>query len=245
MKVAVISDLHGNLVALEAALADFDAQDIEHIVCLGDVAALGPQPCEVIAQLKALDCSLVMGNTDAWLLDPQPYEMRDEDSHRVLDVELWSAHQLTSADLDFVRTFQPTVKVPLGDEANLLCFHGSPRSSADVIRSTTPDDDLAPMLSGSQATVMAGGHTHTQMLRRFRDVTLINPGSVGLPFDHDSATGAVRNPAWAEYAIVCWQDGHLGVELRRVPFDLETLTRTVFDSDMPHAEWWIKDWSRG
>jgi predicted phosphodiesterase len=245
MEVAVISDLHGNLVALEAALADLDAQSIEHIACLGDVAVLGPQPREVIARLKALDCSLVMGNTDAWLLDPQPYEMRDEDSHRVLDVELWSARQLASADLDFVRTFQPTVKVPLGDGADLLCFHGSPRSNADVIRSTTPDDDLAPMLSGFQATVMAGGHTHTQMLRRFRDVTLINPGSVGLPFDHDSVTGAVRNPAWAEYAVVRWQDGHLGVELRRVPFDLKALTRAVFDSGMPHAEWWIKDWCRG
>jgi putative phosphoesterase len=243
-RIAIISDIHGNLPALEAVLADLDAEGIEQIVCLGDVALFGPQPHEVIARLKDLDCPVVMGNTDAWALDPRPHEMRDENTQRVFDVEFWGTRQLSPADLDHVSTFQPIVEISLGEDTNLLCFHGSPRSNTDVIVSTTREDDLERMLSGFHATVMAGGHTHTQMLRRFGEVMLINPGSAGLPYDRVQLTGHVRHPPWAEYTVVGRQDGRLQVESRRTPFDVPALIQAALESGMPHWEWWIKDWSR-
>ncbi|HEX5442031.1 MAG TPA: metallophosphoesterase family protein, partial [Ktedonobacterales bacterium] len=73
-KIAIIADIHGNLPALEAVLAAVAAEGVERIVCLGDVATLGPQPREVIARLRTLGCPVVMGNTDAILLAPQPDE---------------------------------------------------------------------------------------------------------------------------------------------------------------------------
>lgn len=246
MRIAIISDIHGNLPALEAVLADLGQADVDQVICLGDVAVFGPQPQEVIARLRELNCAAVMGNTDAWALEPRPHGMRDENTRRVYEIELWGARQLTSAGLDYLRTFQPTVEMSLGGGGErLLAYHGSPRSSVEVIVATTPDEELAGMLSGSRATVMAGGHTHQQMLRRYNEAALINPGSVGLPYERVTATGQVRHPPRAEYALAGWEDGVLSVDFRRVPFDVDLLIQTALESGMPHAGWWIQGWSRG
>lgn len=245
MRAAIISDIHGNLLALDAVLADLDAEGLDQIVCLGDVAAFGPQPGEVLARLRTVGCPVVMGNTDEWLLDPHPHELRDEDSQRVTEVELWSAQQLSPADLEQVRTFRPTLELSLGGDTSLLCFHASPQSKTDVILSTTPDAELERMLGSSRATIMAGGHSHTQMLRRFGNLTLLNPGSVGLPYERDLVTGKVRHPARAEYAIVSWENQSFTIQFHRVPFAARALVEVALGSGMPHAEWWVRDWSTG
>ena len=243
MQIALISDIHGNLPALKAVLAELKAEGINQVVCLGDVALFGPQPAQVLGLLRELECPVVMGNTDAWALAPRPIEVRDEDSHRFYEVELWGARQLSPSDLDYVRCFQPTVELPLGRGTKLLCYHGSPRSNADVLLSTTSDDELQPMLSGFQATVMAGGHTHAQMLRRFGKAMLINPGSAGLPIEPALSTGRVRHPPWAEYAVVAYQAGGLRIEFRRTPFDSAALVQDALACGMPHADWWVRDWT--
>jgi predicted phosphodiesterase len=242
MQIALISDIHGNLPALVAVLAELDAGGIHQIVCLGDVALFGPQPREVLSVLRELACPMVMGNTDAWALDPQPFEARDEDSPRFYKIELWGAGQLSADDLEYMSSFQPCVEITLGAGDNLFCFHGSPRSNTDAILSTTADDELAPMLSGWQATLMASGHTHTQMLRRFGETTLLNPGSAGLPVIPDPLTGKARSPAWAEYAVVSWQAGDLQIEFRRTAYDTSELIRAALSSGMPHAGWWARSW---
>jgi len=104
------------------------------------------------------------------------------------------------------------------------------------------EEELERMLSGCQATVVAGGHTHTQMLRRFREMTVINPGSVGLTIERSSLTGEVRNPPWAEYAVVGLEKGELWIEFRRVPYDVGELIQAARESGMLHTEWWINHW---
>jgi diadenosine tetraphosphatase ApaH/serine/threonine PP2A family protein phosphatase len=109
-----------------------------------------------------------------------------------------------------------------------------------VILAITPYDQLEPMVSGHNELILAGGHTHTQMLRRYRAQVVVNPGSVGLPVERLPASD--RRPPWAEYAVINWQDGLLGVELRRVPLDVNDVIQAALQSDMPHAEWWAADW---
>jgi predicted phosphodiesterase len=240
MRVAVLADIHGNLTALDAVLDDLAGADADAVVCLGDVAAIGPQPHEVIARMRDLGCPVVMGNTDASSLRPVRLSPLDEESRRYVEIENWGAGQLTAEDRDFIRGFPPTLTVPLGDGATLLCFHGSPRGNTDSIVATTPDATLARMLTGFSATVMAGGHTHGPFVRPYRRALFVNPGSVGLPYE---AVGErVRHPPWAEYGIVEWRAGRLGVELRRVPFDADLVVQAVLRSGMPHAEWLANRW---
>jgi predicted phosphodiesterase len=240
VRTAILSDIHGNLTALEAVLADLHTEGITRAVCLGDVAATGPQPRQVIKRLRALNCPVVMGNTDEWLLDPQPDENADEFVRTYETVDAWCAGQLQPADLDFLRSFRPTIEVGLGGGANLIGYHGSPRSNTEQILSLMPDDELTMALAGRRANVMAGGHTHIQMIRRFEDALDINPGSIGLPFE--KVGEQVRNPPWAEYAVVDAEPGYLHVELRRVLYDVRTAIEAAKTSGMPHADWWTKDW---
>jgi predicted phosphodiesterase len=248
MRIALISDLHGNLPALEAALGDIGTRQVDRIVCLGDVAATGPQPHEAVERLCGLGCPVVMGNTDAWLLDPKVAEAANEHAERIQQIDRWCAGQLTPADREFIHTFAPTVEAPLAGGRTLLGYHGSPRSFNDVIKPETPDEMIAPWLAGiladGRALVLAGGHTHLQMLRRYRGVLLLNPGSVGRPRDPISPSEDVRNPAWAEYAIVeSGPQGTLAFELRRVPYDLTTLQAAVERGGMPHAAWFLGAWT--
>src|SRR5690349_8585456 len=104
MRLALISDIHGNLVALDAVLADLIARNIEHTLCLGDVAAGGSQVSEVIARLQELSCPIVMGNTDAWLLSPRLTERKNLFAQKVQDNEFWSSQQLTEDDKAFLNT---------------------------------------------------------------------------------------------------------------------------------------------
>lgn len=246
MKIALISDIHGNAVALDAALQSILRDAVDLIVCLGDVAATGPQPREVIGRLREFGCPVVMGNTDALLLDPPPAAPRSGEQARVVwEIDLWAARQLTAEDRDFLASFRPTVEVPLDGASALLCFHGSPRSNTEVILPTTPDEALEPMLAGSGHALLAGGHTHQAMVRRYKASILVNPGSVGFPYDRVPPRQGTRKPAWAEYAVITWTHDRKDVELRRVRYSLDALLQAVRTSGMPYAEQFAAGWVQG
>src|SRR5579864_5604644 len=98
IKLALISDIHGNLFAFDAVLEDIRRRKLEHILCLGDVVACGPQPHEALARLQEIGCPTVMGNTDAWVLEPHLGEHPDQYGQYLQDVEYWSSQQLTDQD---------------------------------------------------------------------------------------------------------------------------------------------------
>ena len=243
MRLGLISDVHGNLLALEAVLAELAREEIDRIVCLGDVVA-GPRANDALARIRDLGCPVIMGNWDAWSVDgmPEPTAPVEE---KLYDLGAYWAERLTDDDREFIRSFVAPLEVELEPEPvpTLLCFHGSPRSFDHWIVATTPDDEVATMLGGFQAPVLAGGHTHLQMLRRYSDALFVNPGSVGLPFDLWSPQD-VRIAARAEYAIVTSSNGRFAVDLRRTSYDVDSHVRRGLESGMPHAEWWAASWQR-
>lgn len=240
MKLAIFSDIHGNLMSLAAVLADIEHEQIEQMVCLGDVAATGPQPNEVLMRLAELGIPVVQGNTDEWLLQPKPFENESDFHQKIYEMDMWAVGQLTAGNRAFLQTFQPTIEIPLDEASTLLCFHGTPRSNREILRATTPDEEVAPMVAGYAATILAGGHTHQPMMRRYEDKLLLNPGSVGLPYVQVGEVA--HNPPWAEYAILHSEDGRLGVELRRVMVDVAAVQAAILASDMPHKEWLAGEW---
>ena len=241
MRIVLLSDIHGNLFALEAVLTALAQTSIDQLVCLGDVALFGPQPREVLARMEALACPVVMGNTDAWALDPQPLSVRDEQSVFIHAIESWGAAQLGETERSYILTFQPTVELTLSDDLTLLGYHGSPHSYHDLLVATTPDTEVASLIGDQQALVLAGGHTHAQYVRRYRNKWLLNPGSVGLPYEI-LPDGAERNSPWAEYALVEGTTSGVTIALCRVFYDVAPLLAVAKASGMPYAEWWCKDW---
>jgi putative phosphoesterase len=235
MRLGLISDIHGNLPALDAVLEEISKESVDEILCLGDVA-VGPQPAESLERVRELGCPVVLGNWDAYFVRGFPAQ-QNEIGRQLVEMGEWWAGHLSAEHREFIDTFVDELKRP-----GIVAFHGSPRSYEDFIYATTPDEELVQMLDGTRAPMLAGGHTHFAMVRHFDGALLVNPGSVGLPFAKQEAV--MRISPWAEYAIVDSTNGHLSVDLRRTAFDVESLLALIRSSGMPHADWWAGLWFR-
>jgi predicted phosphodiesterase len=238
MRIALVSDLHGNEVALRAVLDDAARVGVDRIVCLGDVATLGPRPREVLAMLRELGCACILGNHDEFLLDAALIHSYTE-APVIVDAVDWCRRQLSDDELAFVRTFLPNLEIaldPRDSDTTLFVFHGSPGSHMEDLLATTSPDELDRLLDGRRATVMAGGHTHVQMLRQHRGILLVNPGSVGLPFKEFVEGKTPTLMRHAEYATVEAASGAVSVTLRRVPVDAQALRASVAACDYPLRE---------
>lgn len=242
MRIALLSDIHGNLPALHAVHAALLDAAPDEVVCLGDVAVFGPEPHETVRWLHRQHAwRFVLGNTDAWALNPQPHPWRNAETPLYNEVELWSASQLDAADREFLRSFSPVVRLSMGGSRTLCCYHGSPRSYDDAITAATAPDTLDSWLASEQAGCFAGGHTHTPLLRRHRDALILNPGSVGLPYVEQPG-GGWRNPSWAEFALLDCTEKGLAISFMRADYEVSPLLEKAQKSGMPHADWWSRNW---
>jgi putative phosphoesterase len=236
MRVALISDLHGNEVALRAVFHDAADQGVDQLVCLGDVATLGPRPKETLALLERAGCRCILGNHDAFMLDRELIHSYSELPVIIGAVD-WCREQLDEAELAFIAGFERSIRLTTDDGVELLLFHGTPRSHMEDLLATTPADALDAQLDGERADLMAGGHTHIQMLRQHRGTLIVNPGSVGMPFLEYVSGKEPRLMAHAEYAVIETKRGAVSVDLRRVALDKAELAAAARSASNPFCDW--------
>ena len=239
MRFAFISDIHGNFQSLELVLADIQQRQVDQIICLGDVASLGPQPQEVITCLRELQIPTIMGNHDNYLLNP---DLTKTHLPWLRAMELWCLEQLSTEDVEFLRTFQLKLNLELDTNTTLLAYHGSPRSNEEFLYPDTPSETLDEIFGGQTAQVLVGGHTHVQMVSQHKSMTLLNPGSVGTPFEFPISGENRRTLRRTEYAIVDMTDGKLTIDLHRLPINFELLEETVRASGLPDPDFWLSTW---
>ena len=238
MRLGLLSDQHGNDVAFRAALEDVERLRIEEIVCLGDVVQGGTEPAQTLDRLAVLGCETVLGNADAFLLEI-PADSPEPVTERQLEVREWTVSQLSSSQLEQIRSFTSVVRREL-DGVSLLLFHGSPRSYDDVLLPELGGESLDPFL-GQEAALLAGGHTHLQWTRRIGDALYVNPGSIGISYDRHADPPVLR--PLAEWALVTVADGTVAVEFRQVSYAVEDVRAAAERSGRPHAEEWAAQWS--
>jgi predicted phosphodiesterase len=205
-------------------------------VCLGDALQGGPQPCETAERLAELGCPVVLGNADAFVLTLDPGA--EPGGPELFDVARWSREQLGERGLDLIRGYAPTVELDLGEGHKLLACHGSPSSFDEILLPSTPEEQLRAAVADADADVVAGGHVHMQWTRPIAHRTFLNPGSVGLAYDHEQDDD-VRFEPIAEYGVV---SDALEIEFRRVPFDAQAVVRAVEAAGRPHAEQYARGW---
>jgi predicted phosphodiesterase len=242
MRIAFVSDIHGNFTALDAILADIKRQNIDQLICLGDTVSLGPQPAEVLEALRSWKAVTIMGNHDQAIMEPEKSAKFEITEHLIPDL-IWGREHLSEEDMQFLASFEPTHRVHFPNGVELLAYHGSPKSTTDLILSTTPQETLDGYLEGQTASVFIGGHSHIQMHRRYGEILLLNSGSVGNAFKFAFTTG---NPPsllpWAEYCIVEQERDFLRSDMRRVYFDIDKLLEHVKFSGLPGADWWFRQY---
>ncbi len=189
MRVAALYDIHGNLPALEAVLAEVEAENPDLIVVGGDVA-FGPMPSDTTDRLRALGASarFIMGNTDRALIEAFDQGSTPADTGDPLDCgACWAAQRLSQSQRDFMAGFAPRLELDFEGYGSVLFCHGSPRSDEDSITARTGDDRLRPMLAGVEQSTVVCGHTHHQFDRHVLGKRLVNAGSVGMPYQGEAA----------------------------------------------------------
>lgn len=201
MPVAVISDVHGNLPALRAVLADIERLRPDLVVSCGDLVS-GPLPRQTLDVLRSLPFEFlsVRGNADRGAVEAFD-GTADEDTH---EDDRWTGTQLTRPDRDYLQGLPATISVEIGGLGRVSFCHGSPRRDDEIVLDTMSDEQLAEILRGVDADVVVCGNTHMQFDRRVGEQRLVNVGSVGWAFGEPGAYWGVLGP---------------DVELRRTDLD--------------------------
>jgi predicted phosphodiesterase len=209
VRVAALYDIHGNVPALDAVLADVERAGVDLVVWGGDVA-LGPLPAETLARLRAVGGRFVSGNCDREMVD-------DFDGDRAGGWASTWAQAIDRGDRDFLASFEPTVSLEIDGLGPTLFCHGSPRSDEERITRITPDERLAPMLAGVAEQLVVCGHTHQQFDKRAGDHRVVNAGSVGMPYEGEAAA----------FWLLLGPD----VELRRTGYDVAAVVANLSPED--------------
>ncbi len=219
MRIAVLCDIHGNLPALQAALAEVERAGVDLLVFGGDVAA-GPMPVETIEVLAGYGgrARFVRGNADRFMV-----EIFDGEHEAGEAMDVWSANLLSRAHRDFLSSFEPAVEVNVDGLGLVLCCHASPASDEEpIITPATPDGVIAKTLAAVEASLVVAGHTHMQFDRRVAGRRMVNAGSIGMPYaDEPGAYWALLGPE---------------VDLRRTAYDFEAAAEAVRGTDFPERE---------
>jgi putative phosphoesterase len=170
VRVAALYDIHGNLPALDAVLAEVDAD----VIVVGGDTVLGPRPVETLERLRSLagDVRFIRGNADR--------EIYDEPGLAPPELLEYVRSRLSVEQVDFLRTLPLTVSI-----GRVLFCHATPRNDEEIFTKISPDERWAEALAGVDADVVVCGHTHVQFDRRIGDVRLVNAGSVGMPYEHE------------------------------------------------------------
>lgn len=230
MRVALISDLHANLHALDAVLADIDGANVDQTHCLGDIADLGPDPEAVVDRLRQRGIPCIIGNHDAFPEQPIAPEV----------LHVWSREQLPAGHLDWLRSLPFERTIDLGGGRTLKLFHGSPGSFDEGFTSeATPEQIEAWMDAAGRPDVVAVGHTHVQSIREQDGRYYINVGSAGMPFvrPFDGTGNPVMLP-WAEYAIVDATSEAIHIEFRMVEYPFAAMLARAREVGLPDYDTW-------
>jgi putative phosphoesterase len=225
VRVAIFSDVHSNLPALEAVLADIEAAGVDERYALGDLVGYAPWPNEVLVRLQQEAFPIVMGNYD----DGTGFERDDCGCAYTNPVEkalgdesfAWTKGNVTEGNKAWLRSLRPEIRFE-ADGKRYLLVHGSPRRINEYLYEDKPDETFERIAAGADADVIVCGHTHRPYDKTVGGARFVNVGSAGKPKDGDPRA--------------CWallDTAADTVEFRRVPYDVEEAARAVEASDLP------------
>ncbi len=221
MKIAVLSDIHGNYQALEAVVKDIKAQNCEKVLCLGDIAMAGPEPSLVIDFVqKQTNWTVIQGNTDKMITEYSDslYETLKSVFPVMAEALKDDVSIIEKDKIEYLRNL-PIQKSLVIEGVKVLLVHGSPRRNNEDILPDMPLEKVEEMVQGVQADLIFCGHTHIPCgYQTNNKKTIVNTGSVGRPMSGDPR---------ACYVIANFKDGGFTIEHRLVDYDKELAAKII------------------
>jgi putative phosphoesterase len=223
MRIAVLSDIHGNLLALDACLADLESQgSADAIVVAGDLCLGGPKPKKVLQRLEEIGAACVRGNTDRYLSEDSSGEKRSQlESAQIA----WTRREIGERWAAWLKDLPFALRI--GEDNNqLLIVHANPLTDDEHLWPDADETLLRRVIGKEKATTIAFGHLHLPYVRVWHGKLLANVASAGLPKDGDPR---------AAYAILTERDGGWQVKHRRVAFDVKKVATQLADCGIPDS----------
>ncbi|MDQ2717065.1 MAG: metallophosphatase family protein [Chloroflexota bacterium] len=229
MRVAVISDIHGNQVALEAVLDDLAQQSaIDQRVIAGDLCLNGPCPRQVLEMVQRLDCPVIKGNVDEEVVTKAP-----EKGEKKRNTVAWTREQIGQVGIDYLHALPTSQRISNAGGSDLLIVHANPLNMEEAIFPNASDNTLEHFMGGLEPAIgaVAFGHLHIAYARRWRHLLLVDVASCGIPRDEDLR---------AAYGILTWRENGWEAEIRRVEYDVTSVVKQLKTSGIPNAEKRVK-----
>lgn len=222
MRVASLYDIHGNLPALEAVIADLRRQDVDRIVVGGDVLP-GPLATECLDLLTNLDIPIefIRGNGDRAVIDMIHGQSPTSVPEQAWPMIKWNADHLNESQQRALESWPPTMRMQVDGIGKVLFCHATPQSDRPIFTRRTTEEKLLPLFAAIDADLVVCGHTHMQYDRNVGSLRVINSGSVGMPFGNPGAY---------------WLLLDNGVNLRRTEYDLLAAAGRIRSSGYPKAD---------
>lgn len=227
MKIAVISDVHANILGLQAALEDMQKQGISKIYCAGDLVGYAPFPNEVIELIQKHQIPTVMGNYDDAIGNMRficGCDYKDEQAQILGEKSIsWTKEHTSEQNLAFLRSLPTEVKFEIGKQ-KVLIVHGSPRRLNEYLTESAADDYLLELVEEAETDVLVCGHTHIPFHKVIQGKHVINAGSVGKP-KHGKPS--------ATYVTIDFEH-KVRVDIQQVEYDYEAVARAIDESALPN-----------
>jgi putative phosphoesterase len=226
-RVAVITDIHANLPALEAVLESIESTDVNAVYCGGDLVGYGPHPNAVCRLIEARGIPTIYGNYDHAIgrdLEDCGCAYRDQHDRELGEQSIaWTLEHTDQRSKEFMRGLPFDLRFDLG-ERRVRLVHGSPRKVNEYLFENKPARTFERIAARADCDVLVFGHTHQPWIRGYGDVLFVNCGSVGKPKDGDSR---------ASYALLRLDDGEVFADIHRVEYDAEAVAREVAAAGLP------------
>jgi len=227
LKLAFISDIHGNANALEAVLEDIEQKRADKIFVLGDLCFRGPEPQRAYDLVQSLQTDVIKGNADEWVYRGVGMGEVPEAAYEIMNKERdWVVSQMGQNAVEALHRLPEEVKYEYGG-IKIHGFHATPYSLFENVLPDSGNSKLKEKLMQEEADIYLYGHIHTPYIRTFGGKTVVNLGSVGLPFD-----GVPK----ASYAIVEIGENGFQVSIVRVTYDVGKTIKQFKNSDYPNKE---------
>lgn len=229
MRLAVLSDTHGNAIAFEAVIQDLNSQSPDAIVFLGDIVMRGPQPSECIHMVRSLEpLAVIRGNyDDMFTRFPAPGRVPSNDKEElVLRAYEYDCKRIAHDDQEWLANL-PVERAWTFEDVPTEMYHAGPDSLVNVVYPWASLDEMDILNRSEHTRLVLFGHVHHAYARQGKGRLIVNCGIVGLPFDGDNR---------ASYAIVDFNKRDIAVQLRRVAYDIEKALATAKALKMPDVE---------
>ncbi|MDD1743230.1 MAG: metallophosphatase family protein [Methanomassiliicoccales archaeon] len=214
VRLAIVSDIHSNLPALDVVLEQIAREGVDQVLCAGDIVGYGPHPNQVIERLKKIEIMAIQGNHDRAVLAHDSSNMNIQ----AQDAVWWTIGELKPEGLDYLSRLGAQLSFNWNG-LKVAIFHGSPRNPDEYVPEEGADQELLEL---AKCDLLVLGHTHVPFVKSLDRGTIVNPGSVGQPRDGDPRA-----------SLTIYDHRLRRFEVKRLAYDIDAVAEAMRESSLP------------